>query len=184
MSHVGALMLQCSMLSSMVIIRRWRLPRMCITVRTLSIQSETLAQTICVGAQTQMATKDQCKLDCWMIISVVTLFRWAQRTSQLLTKIDRGLGSWKIKVKKYISPKQLVCFCWILASRGRSAMILIDPLPGGSSCHHQHHLHHIQLKSIFVRFLLWRCFQSVASKSRCTTVYLYLCICVFVMLLL
>ena len=45
MSHVGALMLQCSMLSSMVIIRRWRLPRMCITVRTLSIQSETLAQT-------------------------------------------------------------------------------------------------------------------------------------------
>ena len=100
MSHVGALMLQCSMLSSMVIIRRWRLPRMCITVRTLSIQSETLAQTICVGAQTQMATKDQCKLDCWMIISVVTLFRWAQRTSQLLTKIDRCLGSWIIKVKK------------------------------------------------------------------------------------
>ena len=36
MSHVGAL-------SLMVIIRRWRLPTICITVGTLSIQSETLA---------------------------------------------------------------------------------------------------------------------------------------------
>ena len=38
MSHVGALIL-----SLMVIIRRWRLPTICITVRTLSIQWDILA---------------------------------------------------------------------------------------------------------------------------------------------
>ena len=41
----------------------------------------------------QMATKDQCKLDCSVIISASTLFTWTQRSSQFLSEL--GIKSWK-----------------------------------------------------------------------------------------
>ena len=90
MSHVGAL-------SLMVIIRRWRLPTICITVGTLSIQWETLAcwcykymRWIGLYVGAQMATKDQCRLDCSVSFSyaAATLITWTQRTAQPLNELD------------------------------------------------------------------------------------------------
>ena len=108
MSHVGVL-------SLMVIIRRWRLPTICITVGTLSVQSETLAcwcykymRWIGLYVGAQMATKDQCRLDCSVSISyaAATLITWPQRTAQPLNELDINIWerilifirNWRLKI--------------------------------------------------------------------------------------